>query len=1032
VRERRRRTALLAAGALVAGLFAPVALAAPAYAAPNCDLGGFEIDGDTPVNCPPGEDDWASVDYATTDQGGTYSSSSKDVNNPSGWVAAGSTPDKADFATVYTYAQVGDDGHYYLYVAWDRTGASGTGKYAIELSFDGINVVPTGNNNLPTPQPIRDNGGVVAYITMNGGNAPLLGQLCPYEDQVGYPDNVNSDPGDCTTDTTGFASAIGASGTFFEVGFDLTELADIVPDCPPATSEATVYMRSITGGSGDGNLKAFVSPLSVTPPSTCGYLDITKESLNDLAVDDTTVFDYDVTAPGVDTISGDLQIGDTDSYFEVDPGDEYSLDETIPTDAPWSISSIVCTLGEDEYVIYENGDYTGVEFPVATAETTECVITNATSFVTVEKQTLPDGSSQDFDFTITDGQTFDLSDGQTQTFQFAPGTDVEIIEDALDGWDLTGVECTVDEAAIELGVGVTTVAGQTVTCVFTNTQAGTIIIHKVVDGVSDGTFQFTSETLGDFPITTDQGVGSEDFLNLVPGTYDVAESPITGFDTTNLVCVDGSGGTTVDLANYSAAIDLAPGETVECTFTNTERGKILVDKETEPDEFDKDFEFVFAGGGQPDQEFTLNDSTDDEGDPWSSGLITPGSYSVEEFVPSNWTLDDIDCGTREGDLTTVTLAAGEIVTCVFTNVAEPGSVSLTKSVDGVDESYPWSFDFTLTEQPAGAPVTKTVDNSALPGSATAVWGDLTVGETYTLIEDELPFGWSADDIVCDGVDDGDEELDGFQFTVTPGLELDCTALNTATPAEVELTKTVSGFGDGAWSFDFTIAAGDSDGETRTATNESPVIGWDGLVPGVEYTIIESATPGWVNGDIECSALEQSVVDLDPATDGFQFLATPGLVLECEADNEALPGGVTVKKSTVGGEGTFGFVLTQSGFDGDPRVREITTVDGGGQAVFDLVDPGHRYSIEETTSPDGWEKGPMTCDVTPAGGDTVSINAADFELAPGDEVVCAITNTLRPPMPVTGVNLAAGITIALLLLGGGAALFLIRRRSRRAE
>ena len=48
--SRRQRVALLAAGALVTGLFAPVALAAPAYAAEDCDLGGFEIDGDTPVN----------------------------------------------------------------------------------------------------------------------------------------------------------------------------------------------------------------------------------------------------------------------------------------------------------------------------------------------------------------------------------------------------------------------------------------------------------------------------------------------------------------------------------------------------------------------------------------------------------------------------------------------------------------------------------------------------------------------------------------------------------------------------------------------------------------------------------------------------------------------------------------------------------------------------------------------------------------------------------------------------------------------
>ena len=77
--SRRQRIALLAAGALVTGLFAPVALAAPAYAAPVCDLGDFEIDGNlTEQDCPPGFDDWLmdGIGYNSTEQGGTYSASS--------------------------------------------------------------------------------------------------------------------------------------------------------------------------------------------------------------------------------------------------------------------------------------------------------------------------------------------------------------------------------------------------------------------------------------------------------------------------------------------------------------------------------------------------------------------------------------------------------------------------------------------------------------------------------------------------------------------------------------------------------------------------------------------------------------------------------------------------------------------------------------------------------------------------------------------------------------------------------------------
>jgi hypothetical protein len=364
-------------------------------------------------------------------------------------------------------------------------------------------------------------------------------------------------------------------------------------------------------------------------------------------------------------------------------------------------------------------------------------------------------------------------------------------------------------------------------------------------------------------------------------------------------------------------------------------------------------------------------------------------------------------------------------------------VSLEKSVDGVADGYDWSFDFTLTEEPDGAPVTQTVDSSALPDSAIAVWSDLTVGSQYTLIEGDLPFGWTADDIVCTGLEDENDEADGFQFTVTPGLELECSAVNTAIPTDVELTKTVTDLADGAaWSFDFTITPGpDSQSDTQTATNEAPTIAWNGLLPGTEYTITEPDTAGWENGEITCVADVPEggpLDDLDPEADGFQFLAEAGLVLDCSADNEALPGAITVTKSAKGGDGTFAFTLTPK--NGGASVSEsVTTVGGTGEVEFEPVLPGARYAIAETNVPSGWEAGSLSCSVVSAGGgDAVVIDATDFEVAPGDEVACAITNTLRPPMPVTGVNLAVGGGVALLLLLGGGLLFILRRRGQTAD
>src|SRR6185437_11490306 len=55
---------------------------------------------------------------------------------------------------------------------------------------------------------------------------------------------------------------------FFEVALDITTLTGIAPSCPGAAA-ASVYLRSITGQTHNGNLKGYMAPLSVAPDSTC-------------------------------------------------------------------------------------------------------------------------------------------------------------------------------------------------------------------------------------------------------------------------------------------------------------------------------------------------------------------------------------------------------------------------------------------------------------------------------------------------------------------------------------------------------------------------------------------------------------------------------------------------------------------------------------------------------------------------------------------------------------------------------------------
>ena len=69
----------------------------------------------------------------------------------------------------------------------------------------------------------------------------------------------------------------------------------------------------------------------------------------------------------------------------------------------------------------------------------------------------------------------------------------------------------------------------------------------------------------------------ETFVSVAPGTYTVTESTVpAGWVLTNLVCVDPTGNSTTNLGMSKATIDVASGETIPCTFTNTQAGTLTV------------------------------------------------------------------------------------------------------------------------------------------------------------------------------------------------------------------------------------------------------------------------------------------------------------------------------------------------------------------------------------------------------------------------------------------------------------------------
>ena len=135
-----------------------------------------------------------------------------------------------------------------------------------------------------------------------------------------------------------------------------------------------------------------------------------------------------------------------------------------------------------------------------------------------------------------------------------------------------------------------------------------------------------------------------------------------------MVCSDGSA---------PGSIGLSAGETVTCTFNNTKRGTIIVEKQTSPDGATGSFTFTGTAAG------TISDN----GKITVANLV-PGTYTSTEADPGDaFDLGAIVCDDGQsatpstvnlGSATaTFKLDPGETITCVFTNV-QRGTITIIK------------------------------------------------------------------------------------------------------------------------------------------------------------------------------------------------------------------------------------------------------------------------------------------------------------------------------------------------------------------
>ncbi|PYE54735.1 MSCRAMM family protein [Deinococcus yavapaiensis] len=261
---------------------------------------------------------------------------------------------------------------------------------------------------------------------------------------------------------------------------------------------------------------------------------------------------------------------------------------------------------------------------------------------------------------------------------------------------------------------------------------------------------------------TTTGTGSVTFTTaLQEGSYTITETSKTGFDQT-------SASTECSFTvNYPA--DAA--RVFDCVFTNTKRGTIIVEKQTNPDGASGTFAFTGTAAGSIGDGQTIVVSN-----------LAPGTYTSTEAVPAGWDLSSIVCDDNasatasSGSVSTKTatfkLDAGETVKCVFTNLKLP-KLTVVKVVNNDFGGTKGVSDFTLKVNSTN--VTSGVTN-------TYPVGNYTVSEATP-----LPYGYTQDSIVC--VNNlTNATTNGGAVNLAAGDDKTCTITNSDSPATIVIVK----------------------------------------------------------------------------------------------------------------------------------------------------------------------------------------------------------------------------------------------------
>jgi hypothetical protein len=598
-------------------------------------------------------------------------------------------------------------------------------------------------------------------------------------------------------------------------------------DVPANTTNALIINSTTTVPSGTTDINDIATATytdKVTgvaiPGTTTATASATVQQGNELDASAVISDSESITGSGL-TFSVDSTTGATGTF-----GGGYTLGTATTGPVSWTSS----TQSNTGSVTFNKTVYATAATVASGGLSDTATLTGSDGFTTQDDVTVDIDTNASTSLTVTKDATLSFTGDKTYTFHLFNGADVDqntsttvtipggstgpVTSDPITGLSPTGTYYVKEDATAPFGaqtsspVTFSLVAGDASTCTadipMTNSALPvTAQVRKITAPSSSGNWTFTltgpnglSEQLTN--VVANAGyVQFTHALDVDGGTYTITETQQTDYDLTNIAADIGgsSTGVSTDVAAKTCTLSLnlttMSNQTFECTFTNTQRGTIIVKKVTNPSGAPGSFTFTGDAAG------SIGDGGTIEVD-----HLVPGTYTSTEADPTPaFDLTGISCddgssatastgnvGTRTA---TFKLDPGETVTCTFTN-RERGHAKVVKTVNGNAPSGNQSFTFQLrsgASASSAGTILETGTANAADGGVINFSTYLVPGQTYQLCE-QMSVGWLTSlgpPTFTVYNPSGDNSVVCTDFTVTAGQTLTFNVDNTPPPGGLALT-----------------------------------------------------------------------------------------------------------------------------------------------------------------------------------------------------------------------------------------------------